>query len=421
MRVDVVVVGGGVSGLDVAGRLSQAGLEVLLLEAGDRLGGRAADEVVDGYTIGDGAQLLHTSWPLLRQATAPGRLGLRGFAPGVQVHHDGQRTRVGAGTSRPQQSLTTLRVSVGNPVDRMRLTTLLYRLGATAPEHALAGPEHACADSFLVRGYSSELVGRLLQPVLAAFAADEDLSTSIRGADWLLRLLARGRFAVSDRGSGQLARELSARLPADSIRLGARVHAVHANRAATDAGEIRARAVVVATDPVTAVELFPGLHQPRQRALTTLWHSAPAESLPADARRGTAVLLDADPDSPITRSAVLSQVAPQLAPPGRALIASTVVGHDGKELGELDRTVLGRLAGLYRTNVADWTTIDVRHVENAVVAMASPYNFTRPVRLFSGLYVCGDHRDMPNIEGALNSSRRCAKAVLDDLSKSTVH
>ena len=405
----------------MAARLTQAGLEVLLLEAGERLGGRAADEIVDGYTIGDGAHLLHTSWPLLRQAAAPGRLGLRGFAPGVQLYHAGQRLRVGAGGTRPQQSLTTLRVPVGNPIDRMRLTTLLYRLGATTPERALAGPEHPCTDSFQVRGYSADLVDHLLQPVLAALAGDEKLTTSIRGADWLLRLLARGRFAVSERGSGQLARELSARLPPGTVRLGTRVHAVHANRAATDSGEIRARAVVVATDPVTAVELFPGLHQPEQRALTTLWHSAPADSLPADARRGTPVLLDADPGSPIARSAVLSHVAPQLAPPGRALIASTVVGHDGKHLDQLDRAALGRLAGLHRADTTGWTTIDVRHVENALVTMASPYNFTRPVRLFSGLYVCGDHRDLPNVEGALNSARRCANAVLDDLSKAGAH
>lgn len=420
MRADVVVVGGGIAGLGVAARLCQAGLEVLVLESADRLGGRAADDRVDGYTIGDGAHLMHTSWPLLRAAAAPGRLGLRGFAPGAQIHSAGQRMRVGAGATRPQQSVTTLRVPVGNPVDRMRLTTLMYRLGATTPERALAGPEHPCSDSFQVRGYSAELVDQLLQPMLSAFASDEDLATSIRGADWLLRLLVRGRFAVSEHGSGQLARELAARIPADAVRLGTRVHAVHANRAAADCGEIRARAVVVATDPITAVELFPGLHQPAQRAVTTFWHSAPVEGLPADARRGTPVVVDADPGSPISRSSVMSQVAPQLAPPGRALVASTVAGHDGKHLEELDREVLKRLAGLHRTSTADWETVDVRHVENAVVAMEAPYNFARSVRLFSGLYVCGDHRDLPNIEGALNSARRCADAVLADLARSAL-
>jgi hypothetical protein len=47
--------------------------------------------------------------------------------------------------------------------------------------------------------------------------------------------------------------------------------------------------------------------------------------------------------------------------------------------------------------------------------MDAPYNFTRPVRLIGGLYVCGDHRGLPNIEGALASASRAADAVLADL------
>jgi predicted NAD/FAD-dependent oxidoreductase len=65
--------------------------------------------------------------------------------------------------------------------------------------------------------------------------------------------------------------------------------------------------------------------------------------------------------------------------------------------------------------VRRWETLDIRHVEHAVVTMQSPHNFARPVRLIKGLYVCGDHRDLPNVEGALHSGRRAADAVLEDL------
>ena len=58
---------------------------------------------------------------------------------------------------------------------------------------------------------------------------------------------------------------------------------------------------------------------------------------------------------------------------------------------------------------------------SALAAMDAPYNFTRPVRLIGGLYVCGDHRGLPNIEGALASASRAADAVLADLRRRSAH
>jgi phytoene dehydrogenase-like protein len=395
--------------------LTGAGLSVLVVEAADRIGGRARDECIDGFTIGDGWHLLHTSWPALRRAVPPITLALSGFAPGVRIHFAGRRPRFGAAPSRPQQAIATLRTPLGSAADKARLSKLFYRLATTLPERALAGPDTSCADSFAARGYSPVLVEQFLRPYLAGFAADENLAGSVRGADWLLRLLVRGRFAMPSAGIGAVPRELARRLPADAVLLDTTVRAVRADRVLTDAGEIRAAAVVVAADPYSAVELFPGLHEPRMRAATTLWHVADDDALPRDPDRAPSVLVDGDPGSPVSRTAVVSRAAPDLAPLGKALIATTVVGHDGKQLGSLDRAVLSRLAAVHGADTSRWQTLGIRHVERALVTTPAPHNFARTVRLINGLYVCGDHRDLPNIEGAVQSAGRAAAAVLKDL------
>jgi phytoene dehydrogenase-like protein len=46
--VDVVVVGAGLAGLHAARILRDRGLEVTVLEASDRVGGRIATDVIDG-------------------------------------------------------------------------------------------------------------------------------------------------------------------------------------------------------------------------------------------------------------------------------------------------------------------------------------------------------------------------------------
>ncbi|MGB8943381.1 MAG: FAD-dependent oxidoreductase, partial [Streptomyces sp.] len=77
--------------------------------------------------------------------------------------------------------------------------------------------------------------------------------------------------------------------------------------------------------------------------------------------------------------------------------------------------VLAHLADLYGTSTSRWESLAVHHTREAVPAMAPPHDLRRPVRLLSGLYVCGDHRDTSTVQGALYSGRRAARAALTDL------
>ena len=74
---DVLIVGGGISGLSAAGRLEQAGLKVLILEARDRLGGRMFTQSGDGV-LEYGAQWIHggsNKNPLFKYAKSKSLLG----------------------------------------------------------------------------------------------------------------------------------------------------------------------------------------------------------------------------------------------------------------------------------------------------------------------------------------------------------
>ncbi|WP_034268771.1 FAD-dependent oxidoreductase [Actinospica robiniae] len=420
MRADVIVIGGGLSGLAVAARLADAGLEIALVEAGAALGGRVREERVDGFRLG-GGHLAHTSWPALSElaelpAARSARLTLRPFAPGVRLATPDGLLRFGAAPNRPQQSMATLLAPIGTVADKTELSKQFYRLARSPLDTTLSGPEEASADCFAARGYSPVLVDGFLRRYLTALSADEDLAASRRGADWLLRLLVRGRFAIPEGGFNALIDVLAARLESSRILLGTRAHEVHADRVATDAGLLRTSAVVVATEPAAAVSLFPGLQEPRMRALTTLWHAVDGTMLPPPCpERAPALLIDGDAASPVARTWVHSRIAPDSAPAGRELVCTMVAGHDGKELEALNRAVLARLEPIHGVSARGFQTLQINHCERAVPALDAPYNFARPVRLIGGLYVCGDHRGLPNIEGALASAARAADAVLADL------
>lgn len=59
--IDVVVVGAGAAGLSAARRLMRAGVTVMVLEARDRIGGRAHTRSVDGMTVDVGCGWLHSA------------------------------------------------------------------------------------------------------------------------------------------------------------------------------------------------------------------------------------------------------------------------------------------------------------------------------------------------------------------------
>jgi len=407
---DVIVVGAGVAGLHAAGRLHEAGLDVLVVEASDRVGGRAGTERVSGFVVDKGFHLVNSV-----EHGENAKLELGCFAPGVDLQLDGKRIRYGdrAGSDGAVHAGTVLRTPLGSPAERRRQSGWLLRVAQSRPETILAGPERSAAELVAEVGLSRRVVDGFLRPYLEAFAAEPDpaLSVSGRAMELALRQLVRGRWCLPAPGIAAIPQRLAERLPAGAVRLETEVLMVYANGVVTADEVLRSSAVVVATDPATAVELLPGLHEPQLRSVTTFHH---ATVLPPP-RSEPAVLVDADPRSPVARTAAVSQAVPGRSPDGRTLVSTNVVGHTGTRTSDLESEVRARLSELYSAADDRWECVAVHHFPYAVPAMTSPHNFRRPVRLIHGLYVCGDHRGTAGIDGAMESGQRAARSVLADL------
>ncbi|MEU6002247.1 NAD(P)/FAD-dependent oxidoreductase [Streptomyces sp. NPDC047197] len=424
-HADVVIVGAGVAGLSAAHQLTSAGVTAVVLEAAPYVGGRMSTEKVDGFRLDRIGQLLTTSYPELRLAPGLDALVLRPFVPGVLVHSDGRHHRAvePTGPRRARGALTAARAlasaprasrtartaprtaPLGGALDQARLGAALARIAATPPKRLLARPELPAAQALFARGLPARTVNGFLRPLLSALLCDQDLTTSSRCADLALHSFASGRLCLPEGGAEVLPELLAAALPPGTVRTGVRVTAVSTTSVTTaDHGEVRCRAVLLATDARAAAELLPGLRVPPFHQVTVVHHAAPEPPLAEPA-----LLLDADRSGPVAHTAVVSHVDPSRAPAGRALISSTVLGPPPDE-----RAVLTHLAELYGTSTARWETLAVHHTREAVPAMPPPHDLRRPVRLLAGLYVCGDHRDTSTVQGALHSGRRAARAALAD-------
>ncbi|MEU0942067.1 NAD(P)/FAD-dependent oxidoreductase [Streptomyces canus] len=450
-QADVVIVGAGVAGLSAAHRLTSQGVTVAVLEAAPCVGGRMSTEKIDGFRLDRIGQLLSTAYPELRLTPGLDGLVLRPFTPGVLLHGDGRHHRVDApagarsarGALRAVRALasaprgvpgpglvaasrraafrvlpgagqgTVSRVTrgaapLGGAVDQARLGAALTRLAHVPVERLLARPELPAGQALAARGLPARTIDGFLRPLLAALLCDPALTTSSRCADLALRAFAGGRLCVPEGGAEALPELLAQTLPAGTVHTGVRVTSVATTSVTTaEHGELRCRAVLLATDARAAAQLLPGLRVPDFHPVTVVHHTT--DDPP---RTGSALLLDADRGGPVAHTAVISEVDPSRAPSGRALISSTVLGTPPTDLETAVRTHLARL---YGTPTHRWETLAVHHTREAVPAMPAPHDLRRPVRLLAGLYVCGDHRDTSTVQGALHSAHRATTAILKDL------
>ncbi len=90
MHADVIIIGAGLSGLACAIAAREKGLEPLVLEAGDGIGGRMRTDRRDGYLLDRGFQVLQTWYPEARRFLDYPRLDLRPSPCATGAHRTGR-------------------------------------------------------------------------------------------------------------------------------------------------------------------------------------------------------------------------------------------------------------------------------------------------------------------------------------------
>lgn len=410
---DVVVVGAGLAGLACARRLTESGLTVTVLEAGDAVGGRVRTDVVDGFRLDRGFQVLNPSYPALRRAVDLDRLDLHSYLPGAMVAIGEGRHLVADPRRYPKAVVSTLRAPIGSPAGKVRLASMALQVARRTPQADLSLEETTTAEALQRRGIEQVTIDRLLRPFLSGVFLEDGLATSSRFFDLVLRSFVRGSPGLPAAGMQALAEEVARPLPTGTVRLDTPARSVSAGWVDTDDGPVHPRAVVVAVDPRHVSSLLPGFAAPRMRSVTTWYHTTPSTPRSSLAGGKPVLVVDGEARGPVVNTSVQSTVAPTYAPSGSTLVSSSVLGTTGVAADE--GAVLAHLALLYGRPTADWQLVRRVEVRAALPAMPPPLNLRQPVRYVDGVYVCGDHRDTGSIQGALASGGRAAAAVQVDL------
>ena len=406
-QCDVVIVGAGLAGLSAAREIQRHGHLVIVLESSDAVGGRVRTDIVDGFQLDRGFQVMLTAYPELQSQVDMRALDLRPFDPGALVWRNGKGHAVSDPFRKPQTLATTAFAPIGSVFDKARIVVLRARVMRRKPAALLGGQDVSTDVALRAFGFSTKIINRFFRPLFGGIQLDPHLATSRRMFDVIFRSLSEGQSVLPSRGMHALPLQMASRLSEGTIHLNARVSKVDGAKVTLASGEtITARAVVVATDGPTASSLL-GIPIVESRKVGCVYFSA--DTPPTKEKY---VVLDGTGNGPVLNVAVISNVAPSYAPAEKHLIVAALPGVTDGDLEAMSRK---QLRSWWGPQVDEWKHLRTYVINHGGPVQKPPFSPKQRVNLGNGLFVCGDHRDTGSIQGAMFSGRRCGEAVVQSL------
>lgn len=405
----VLIVGAGLAGLSCAIELESHGLDPTLIEAGARVGGRVQTDVVDGFRLDHGFQVLLTAYPETQRLLDYSALELRPFLPGALIRRRGDFVVLADPWRRPAAGLLSLLRGTVSFSDGLRMARLTARVRRASQPAGDATVEKTAIERLRTEGFSNLLIETFFRPFLGGVFLERELETSERQLEFVFRMFGAGDIAVPAHGMGEIPKQLAARLARTDIRTGTAVEKIAKGGVIFDGGKrVTADAVVVATDASTAAELVGDVYPLNWRGVTCCYFAASAAPI-----NGPQLILNGEGDGPVNNLCVMSEVAGEYAPLGQALISATVLGTP--DSNDVEARVLQQLEGWFGSEVRTWRHLKTYRIDRALPDQSPPRPPLRSPKLREGIYLCGDHWHDASINGALASGRRAARALVSDI------
>lgn len=373
----VVVVGAGLAGLTCAIYLQRSGVEVTVLEASDRVGGRVKTDSVNGFLFDHGFQVINPNYSEIKRLDALSSIEFNEAFSNLRIIESDKNLKVGLG-----HILNTL--GVGSISEKINFAKFLFG----NPSGRNLGE---CASTF------HEIYSRVLSPFLrGVFLTNPDLIRADISKE-VIRSFILGRPGIPSQGVGALAEALSDQV--SSLNLSARVDEVKQGSVRGNFGAINCDLVVVATDLTTAAQMLDLGAIPKTLSSTTWYHSTSEELINGD-------YLALDPKSPLVNSLVISKVARSYAPIGINLISSTTIAPISES------EVRKELSKIWQCETRNWDLAARYEIKQSLPFRSDLLVLDRNPEIGNGIYVAGDHRSVPSQNGAMRSGRKVAQAII---------
>ena len=242
------IIGGGISGLIAARVLEEHGLSATIIEASDRLGGRVKTDVVDGYSLDHGFQVLLTAYPAAKKYLDFDALALQEFLPGSAIFKNGKQKIIGDPLRNLSLLLPTLFSGIGTVNDKLKILALNRRLKKKSIQNIFAEKEqttHAYLENI---GFSEAIITDFFTPFFSGIFLENKLETSSRMFEFVYKMFGEGNAALPKDGIQAIPKQLFEKLKSTTFIFNTKVKSVENGSFKLESGEaIKSNFTIIAT------------------------------------------------------------------------------------------------------------------------------------------------------------------------------
>ena len=243
------IIGAGISGLITAQILENHGYHPTIIEATATVGGRVKSDIINGYTLDHGFQVLLTSYPAAKKYLDYKALDLQELLPGATIFKNGKSQTIGDPLRKISLLIPTLLSSIGTVSDKIKILKLNTLLKKKKIAAIFKTQETTTLQYLKDFGFSNAIITEFFIPFFSGIFLETELETSSRMFEFVYKMFGDGLAVIPKNGIQAIPNQLKNNLKNTTFKFNTPVKEVKDKHIIlTDNKTIASHITIIATD-----------------------------------------------------------------------------------------------------------------------------------------------------------------------------
>jgi protoporphyrinogen oxidase len=253
------------------------------------------------------------------------------------------------------------------------------------------------------------MIERFYAPFFSGIFLENDLSTSSRMFDFVMKMFSEGDAAVPALGMEEIPKQLVTQLPENTIRYNTKVTAIKGNTITTGNGTFTAPTIIIATEATGFASAYISPQNTRSHQVTNVYFEADK----APTHKAVVILNASDNKKWVNNLTVMTAVSPHYAPKGKVLLSVSYNGIPDIDNETLAENMKQELKQWYGKQTGSWKMIKAYRITYALPNLPTVTNEAsdNEMQLAENLFICGDYMLNGSINAAMKSGRLVAALI----------